>query len=59
MSSDIVKIDPKMLEMLKAIQNGSPLPKPFSKDAMVLKTYIAGTHYYDAKKNVDSIKEGN
>ena len=59
MSSDIAKIDPKMLEILRAIQNGSPLPKPFSKDALVLKTYIAGTHYSDAKNIVDSIKEGN
>ena len=48
-----------MLEILRAIQNGSPLPKPFSKDALVLKTYIAGTHYSDAKNIVDSIKEGN
>jgi len=59
LSSDIAKIDPKMLEILRAIQNGSPLPKPFSKDALVLKTYIAGTHYSDAKNIVDSIKEGN
>ena len=25
----------------------------------MLKIYIASTHYYDAKKIVDSIKEGN
>ena len=25
----------------------------------MLKIYIAGTHYYDAKKIADSIKEGN
>ena len=59
MSSDISKLDPKMLEILRALQNGSPLPKPFSRDTTVLKTYIAGTHYSEAKKIVDSIKEGN
>jgi len=59
LSSDITKLDPKMLEILRAIQNGSPLPKPFSKDTLVLKTYIAGTHYYDAINIIDSIKEGN
>jgi len=59
LSSGIVKIDPKMLEILRAIQNGSSLPRPFSKDTLVLKTYIAGTHYCDAKNIVDSIKEGN
>ena len=48
-----------MLKILRALQNGSPLPKPFSKDALVLKTYIAGTNYSDAKKIADSIKEGN
>ncbi len=59
MSNDILKLDPKMLEILRALQNGDSLPKPFSKDALVLKTYIAGTHYSDVKKIVDSIKEGN
>jgi hypothetical protein len=59
LTSDITKLDPKMLEILRAIQNGDPLPKPFSKDTLVLKTYIAGTHYSDAKNIVDSIKEGN
>jgi len=59
LTSDISKIDPKMLEVLRAIQGGSPLPKPFSKDTLVLKTYIAGTHFYEAKKYADSINEGN
>ena len=48
-----------MLEILRALQNGGSLPKPFSRDTLVLKTYIAGTHYSEAKKIVDSIKEGN
>ena len=59
MTDAISKLDPRMLEILRALQNGGSLPKPFAKDALVLKTYIAGTHYSDAKKNVDSIKEGN
>jgi len=59
LSSNITKLDPKMLEILRAIQNGAPLPKPFSKDTLVLKTYIAGTYYSDAKKIIDSIKVGN
>ena len=59
MNNAISKLDPKMLKILRALQNGSPLPKPFSKDALVLKTYIAGTNYSDAKKIADSIKEGN
>ncbi len=59
MTDDIARLDPKMLEILRALQNGGTLPKPFSKDTLVLKTHIAGTHYSDAKKIIDSIKEGN
>ena len=59
MNNAISKLDLKMLKILRALQNGNTLPKPFSKDALVLKTYIAGTNYSDAKKIADSIKEGN
>ncbi len=59
MTDAISKLDPKMLEILRALQKGGTLPKPFSKDTLVLKTHIAGTHYSDAKKIIDSIKEGN
>ena len=48
-----------MLEILRALQSGKSLPKPFSSDSLVLKTYIAGTQYSGAKKIADSIKEGN
>ena len=48
-----------MLEILRALQSGKSLPKPFSSNTLVLKTYIAGTQYSSAKKIAGSIKEGN
>ncbi|MBN2073609.1 MAG: HIRAN domain-containing protein [Actinobacteria bacterium] len=59
MNKDVTKLDPKMLEILRALQNGKSLPKPFCSDTLVLKTYIAGTQYSSAKKIAGSIKEGN
>ena len=59
MVSEISKINPRMLEILRALQSGGSVPKPFSADTLVLKTHIAGTHYSEAKKIEESIKEGN
>ena len=51
MSGDITSVDPKMLAILKAIQKGEQLPKPYGKEVFILKTYIAGTQYYEAKNS--------
>lgn len=59
MNNDISKLDPRMLEILRALQKGKSMPRPYSNDALVLKTYIAGTQYSEAKKIADTIKEGN
>jgi hypothetical protein len=59
LDKQIKSVDPKMLEILKAIQMGEKLPKPYGKEVFILKTYIAGTQYYEAKKLKDNIKEGN
>jgi len=59
MSNDITSVDKKMLAILKAIQKGGNIPKPFGKEILLLKTYIAGTNYSDAKKVSDKIKKGN
>jgi len=58
LSGEIVSVDKKMLAILKAIQKGDNLPKPFGKEVLLLKTYVAGTKYYKAKELIDSLKEG-
>jgi len=59
LSDDLTSVDPKMLEILRARQKGKTLPKPFAKEVFILKTYVAGTQYYEAKKLVDIIKKGD
>jgi len=59
MANDIVSVDPKMLELLRALQEGKNVLKPYGTEIFILKTYIAGIQYYSAKKNIDDIKEGN
>jgi hypothetical protein len=59
LSGEITSVDQKMLEILKAIQRGESLPKPYGKKVFILKTYVAGTQYYKAKELQDNIKEGD
>ncbi len=59
MGNDISKIDKKTLDILRALQSGKSLPKPFAKNTLVLKTYIAGTRYSEAAAIADSIARGN
>ena len=59
MDDEVAKIDKKMLDILRALQSGKSLPKPFTSDTLVLKTFIAGTYYSDAKDIADSISQGN
>jgi len=58
LTGEIVSVDKKMLAVLKAIQKGDNLPKPFEKEVLLLKTYVAGTRYYKAKELIDNLKEG-
>ena len=48
-----------MLALLRALQSGKSLPKPFSSDTLVLKTHIAGTRYSGATDIAGSISQGN
>jgi hypothetical protein len=58
LSGEIVSVDPNMMALLRAMQKGEKLPRPFGKEVFLLKTYIAGTKYYKAKELKDNLKEG-
>ena len=55
--NNITSVDKKMLEVLRALQKGGALPKPFGTEIFLFRTYIAGTQYYSAKDNIENIKE--
>ena len=55
--NNITSVDKKMLEVLKALQKGADLPKPFGTEIYLFGTYISGTQYYSAKDNIENIKE--
>ncbi|MDD3521160.1 MAG: HIRAN domain-containing protein [Actinomycetota bacterium] len=55
--NNLTSVDKKMLDVLKALQKGADLPKPFGTEIYLFRTYIAGTQYYSAKDNIENIKE--
>lgn len=55
--NQITSVDAKMLEVLKALQKGSTIPKPYGTEIYLFRTSIAGTQYYSAKDNIENIKE--
>jgi hypothetical protein len=59
MAGELESVDKKMLEVLRALEKGQKLPKPYGVEIYLHKTYIAGVQYYNAKKNIENIKEGN
>jgi hypothetical protein len=59
MVGEITSVDFKMIELLKAIQKGQNVPKPFGQEIFLLKTHIAGTYYYEAKKISENLKNGD
>jgi len=59
LNDKVAKIDKEMLALLRALQSGKSLPRPFSSDTLVLKTHIAGTQYSGSAGIADSISQGN
>jgi hypothetical protein len=57
MAGEITSVDSKMIEILRAIQDGKNVPKPFEQEIFLLKTHIAGIYYYEAKKVSENLKE--
>ena len=57
MAGEITSVDSKMIEILRAIQDGKNVPKPFEQEIFLIKTHIAGIYYYEAKKVSENLKE--
>ena len=59
MTGEITSVDSKMIELLRAIQSGKNVPKPFGQEIFLLKTHIAGIYYYEAIKVSERLKNGD
>ncbi len=55
---EITPLDPKIIAILKGLDR-KKVPKPFEREIFILDTYIAGTHYYNAKRMADKLEKGN
>ena len=55
---DLTPVDPNLIAILKGLDKNK-VPKPFQREIFILDTHIAGTHYYQAKKQAQKLKEGH
>lgn len=55
--SSIIKIDPKIITLIRKSIDGKGLPMPFVKEIYLLKTHIAGTTFLDLEDVEPELQE--